>query len=175
MAVTASRSGELSSPRSKTTHSKSDASCRGSSCSSRSVSSPNDCLNTLSREPRNRLWWSALSRLSSRRLPGRCNGTNRRLASAKLGEIFFPQAKALGVDVDQELSPRLLKHVALVGEMLKSFPQAASAIDQLLGMSLGRLRIERVTERIGAERVAQRDRQTQRVVELKLSEKIHGP
>ena len=65
--------------------------------------------------------------------------------------------------------------MALVGELLKSFPQAASAIDQLLGMSLGRLRIERVTERIGAERVAQRQRETRHVAELKLIEKIDGP
>lgn len=36
----------------------------------------------------------------------------------------FPQAKELGVDVDQELSPRLQEKVALVGELLKSFPQS---------------------------------------------------
>ena len=52
--------------------------------------------------------------------------------------------------MDQELSPSLQEKVALVGELLKSFPQAASAVDQLLGLTIGRMRFERVTERSGA-------------------------
>ena len=69
----------------------------------------------------------------------------------------------MGVDVDQELSPSLQEKVALVGELLKSFPQAASAVDQLLGLPIGRMRFERLTERIGGERVAERDREAERV------------
>ena len=60
--------------------------------------------------------------------------------------------------MDQELSPSLQEKVALVGELLKSFPQAASAVDQLLGLTIGRMRFERLTQRIGGERVAERDR-----------------
>jgi hypothetical protein len=77
--------------------------------------------------------------------------------------------------VDQELSPRLQEKVALVGELLKSFPQAASAVDQLLGLTIGRMRIERVTERIGGERVAERDREAEQVAQLRLMDKIDGP
>ena len=65
--------------------------------------------------------------------------------------------------------------VALVGELLKSFPQAASAVDQLLGMAIGRMRFERVTERLGGERVAERDRDVEQVGQLRLMDKIAGP
>ena len=81
----------------------------------------------------------------------------------------------MGVDVDQELSPRLQEKVALVGELLKSFPQAASAVDPLLGLTIGRMRFERVTERIGGERVAERDRDAEQVARLRLMDKIDGP
>jgi hypothetical protein len=45
---------------------------------------------------------------------------------------FFPQAKALGVDVDQTLSPTLLEKVSYLGTQLKSFRQGETAIDKLL-------------------------------------------
>ena len=77
--------------------------------------------------------------------------------------------------MDQELSPSLQEKVALVGELLKSFPQAASAVDQLLGLTIGRMRFERVTERIGGERVVQRDRDAEQVAQLRLMDKIDGP
>ena len=77
----------------------------------------------------------------------------------------------MGVDVDQELSPSLQEKVALVGELLKSFPQAASAVDQLLGLPIGRMRLKRVTERIGGERVAERDRDAEQVAQLRLMDK----
>lgn len=79
------------------------------------------------------------------------------------------------MDVDQELSPRLQEHVAFVGELLKSFPQAAGAVDRLLGLAIGRMRFERVTERIGTERVAERDREADEVEQLRLMDKITGP
>ena len=65
--------------------------------------------------------------------------------------------------------------MALVGELLKSFPQAASAVDRLLGMAIGRMRFERVTERLGGERVAERDRDAEQVAQLRLMDKIAGP
>ena len=77
--------------------------------------------------------------------------------------------------MDQELAPSVLRQVALVGELLKSFPQAASAFEELLGMSLGRQRVERTTERVGDERVEERDQDAQSVAALPLMEKIAGP
>lgn len=77
--------------------------------------------------------------------------------------------------MDQELSPSLQEKVALVGELLKSFPQAASAVDRLLGLTIGRMRFERVTERLGGERVAERDRDAEQVAQLRLMDKVAGP
>ena len=65
--------------------------------------------------------------------------------------------------------------VSLVGELLKSFPQAASAVDQLLDMAIGRMRFGRVTERHGDERVTERDVDTEQVTQLRLMDKIAGP
>ena len=64
----------------------------------------------------------------------------------------FSRIEAEALEVGRELSPSMQEKVALVGELLKSFPQAASAVDQLLGLTIGRMRFERVTERIGGER-----------------------
>ena len=55
--------------------------------------------------------------------------------------------------------------------MLKSFPQTDVAFQKLLGINLGRKRIERITERIGAERVQQRDIAVDAVAALKLMPK----
>ena len=44
-----------------------------------------------------------------------------------------------------------------LGTVLSSFPQAEAAVGHLLGVPVGRKLIERTTERIGAERVADRD------------------
>lgn len=85
------------------------------------------------------------------------NGISRSPASVNNGGIFFPQAKALGIDVDETLSPELLEQVTFLGTVLSSFPQAARSTRKVLGVRLGRKLIERVTERIGAERVAVRD------------------
>lgn len=40
---------------------------------------------------------------------------------SKARRDFFPQAKALGVDVDQPLSPSMLEKVSYLGVLLKSF------------------------------------------------------
>jgi hypothetical protein len=63
----------------------------------------------------------------------------------------------LGIDVDASLSPELLRQVTYLGTVLSSFPQAEAAVGALLGVPVGRKLIERTTERIGAERVADRD------------------
>jgi hypothetical protein len=81
----------------------------------------------------------------------------------------------LGVDVDQELSPSLQEKLVFVGVLLKSFPQASGAIEKLLEVVFGRERLERLTERIGRERVEQRVQDVQAVQQLTLMDKIHGP
>lgn len=79
------------------------------------------------------------------------------------------------MNVDQSLSPSLLEKVSYLGTLLKSFRQGEAAIAKLLDMTLGHKRIERITERIGAERVAESDRETEEFQALTLMEKLAGP
>ena len=81
----------------------------------------------------------------------------------------------MGIDVDQQLSPSMQEKLVYVGVLLKSFPQGATAIEKLLEVGLGRKRLERLTERIGAERVAERDQAREEVAQLTLMQKIQGP
>ena len=62
-----------------------------------------------------------------------------------------------------------------VAVLLKSFPQAAGAVKKLLEMEFGRERLERLTERIGTERVEQRQLEVETVAELTLMQKLEGP
>ena len=81
----------------------------------------------------------------------------------------------MGLDVDQELSPSLQQKLVCVGVLLKSFPQGEAAVQKLLELAVGRKRLERLTERIGAERVRDREREVQHVEQLTLMDKIGGP
>jgi hypothetical protein len=57
----------------------------------------------------------------------------------------------------KDFSPELMRQVTYPGTLLPSFPPAQAAAGQLLDVPLGRKFIERVTERIEVERVADRD------------------
>lgn len=81
----------------------------------------------------------------------------------------------MGLDVDEPLSPSLLEKASLLGTVLSSFPQAHHASEQLLEQVLGIKRIERLTERIGGERVAQRDAETDAWQVLPLVQKQAAP
>jgi len=81
----------------------------------------------------------------------------------------------LGVSVDETLSPSMAEKVSHLGTILRSFPQGESAAGKLLEMTLGRKRIERLTERIGGERVEERDSEVEAYRRLTLMEKLAGP
>lgn len=65
--------------------------------------------------------------------------------------------------------------MSYLGTLLQSFPDGEKAIGKLLEMMLGRKRIERLTERIGGERVAERVAEVERFENLTLTEKLAGP
>ena len=104
-------------------------------------------------------------------LPGR----SRKRTFRNLGRLFFPQARALGIQVDEDLSPTLIEKTVQLGTMLRSFPQARIASQSLLDVRLTTKRIERLTERIGQERVAERDAQVRTWQSLPLVEKLVAP
>jgi len=73
------------------------------------------------------------------------------------------------------LSPSLLEKVSYVGTLLKSFRQGDVAIKKLLEIALGHKRLERITERIGAERLVEADQEVIAFKALTLTEKLAGP
>lgn len=81
----------------------------------------------------------------------------------------------MGVSVDETLSPSLLEKVVDLGTLLRSFPQGETAAKKLLDMLLGRKRIERLTERVGGERVEEREGEVEAFGQLTLTEKLTGP
>jgi hypothetical protein len=81
----------------------------------------------------------------------------------------------LGISIDEPLAPSLQEKVSYLGTLLQSFPDGETAIRKLLEMTLGRKRIERLTERIGAERVGEREAEVELFEKLTLTEKLAGP
>lgn len=81
----------------------------------------------------------------------------------------------MGLRPDESLSPTLIEKVVYLGAMLRSFPQAEHAAQTLLELPLTSKRIERITERIGAERVAARDAQVAEWQSLPLLMKLAAP
>lgn len=81
----------------------------------------------------------------------------------------------MGISVDESLSPSLQEKVSYLGTLLQSFPQGETAVRKLLGMPLGRKRIERLTERTGGERVSEREGEVEVFRNLTLMEKLAGP
>lgn len=77
--------------------------------------------------------------------------------------------------MDETLSPALLEKASCLGTVLSSFPQAHQAGQRLLEQVLGIKRIERLTERIGGERVRERDAETAVFEALPLVEKPAAP
>lgn len=78
----------------------------------------------------------------------------------------------MGIDVDVALSPSLLDKVSFLGTLLKSFPQGEVAMQKLLEMVFGRKRIERITERIGGERLHEVEQELADFGRLTLMEKL---
>ena len=77
--------------------------------------------------------------------------------------------------VDEQLSPALLEHVTYLGTKLPSFRDAYEALDTILRIKIGVKRVERVTERIGAERVTQRDLEVTQWAQLPLVSRLAAP
>jgi len=77
--------------------------------------------------------------------------------------------------VDEPLSPRLQQQVVALGTRLRSFEEARAATRELLEIELTTKMVERLTERIGVERVAERDAAVLAWKELPLVGKLAAP
>jgi hypothetical protein len=81
----------------------------------------------------------------------------------------------LGLRVDEDLSPAVMRKSVHLATKLTSFQSAGESLAETAEVQLTTKRVERLTERIGAERVRERDRETKRWEQLPLVQKLAAP
>ena len=101
-------------------------------------------------------------------------GKNPKPTAVAAGSLFFPQTKSLGID-QTDLSPALQQKVCYAGIAGTSYEQGREMLLKLADLSVSTKQVERLTDRIGQERVAQRDAAVAAFVELPLVEKFAVP
>jgi hypothetical protein len=73
--------------------------------------------------------------------------------------LFFPQSQSLGLDVNYDYSPSVWRKLTYAGACSTSFWQASKDLKALAELTVSDERVRRAAERIGEERVAERDAQ----------------
>jgi len=81
---------------------------------------------------------------------------------------------SLGID-QSEASPALQQKITYAGTVSRSFAEGSELLQQLADLPVSAKQVERVTRRIGAERVAERDAQVAAYQALPLVEKFAVP
>jgi hypothetical protein len=99
---------------------------------------------------------------------------SRTVTAANVGRLFFPQSKSLGIDRG-EYSTAMLDKIVYAGTMGRSFEQASKDLRKLAEAEVPTKQVERVCQRIGDERVAERDEAVAAYQELPLSERKSAP
>ena len=84
-------------------------------------------------------------------------------------------SKLLGIEPDSQLTPGALAKVVHAGAHAGSFRQAEADLLALAELPVSSQRVRRATQRIGHERVAQRDEQVERFLNLPLPEQQRSP
>jgi hypothetical protein len=88
-------------------------------------------------------------------------------------KAFFPQSQALGID-QGHYSPSVLDLVCYAGANKPSFREASLDLDKLADLDVSEKQIERLCQRIGAERLAERDAQVAAFKAMSLVERKEG-
>jgi hypothetical protein len=99
---------------------------------------------------------------------------NRTVTAANVGRLFFPQSKSLGIDRG-EYSVAMLDKIVYAGVNNTSFAQGSQDLSKLAEVDVSAKQVERVCQRIGAERVAERDEAVAAYQELPLPERKTTP
>jgi hypothetical protein len=99
---------------------------------------------------------------------------NRTVTAANVGRLFFPQSKSLGIDRG-EFSTAMLDKIVYAGTMSRSFEQASKDLRKLAEVEVPPKQVERVCQRIGAERVTERDEAVAAYQKLPLIERKAVP
>jgi hypothetical protein len=101
-------------------------------------------------------------------------GLNLPPLAAAAARLFFPQSKSLGIDL-LSLSPGLLKKAVYAGSNSVSFEHASESMLHLAEQDIDASTIRRATDRIGQERLAQRDLLVESFANLPLIYKDRSP
>jgi hypothetical protein len=107
-------------------------------------------------------------------VPARPHGPSRKATAPAAGGLFFPQAKSLGIE-QTETSPTLQQKIVYAGVAGRSFADASQMLQRLADLPIDPKQVERLTEGIGDERVAQRNAATAAFEALPLVEKFAVP
>jgi hypothetical protein len=103
------------------------------------------------------------------------NGPNLDASVANVARLFFPQSRSLGLDRG-EASCSILAKITYAGVMAgTSFKQGGRTLANLADLKVSAKQVERVVQRIGAERCQQRDEQVEAFMRLPLVEKSKAP
>jgi len=99
---------------------------------------------------------------------------SRTVTATNVGRLFFPQSKSLGIDRGG-YSNAILDKIVYAGVNNSSFGQGSKDLLKLAEIEVPVKQVERVSERIGAERVAERDAAVQAYQALPLAERKAVP
>jgi hypothetical protein len=91
----------------------------------------------------------------------------------KCRKAFFPQSKSLGIDLGH-YSATLLDLICYAGANKPSFREASLDLDKIGNVHVHEKQVERLSKRIGSERLAERDEQVARFLRLPLVERCEG-
>jgi hypothetical protein len=86
-------------------------------------------------------------------------------------KAFFPQSKSLGIDLGH-YSVSVLDLISYAGANKPSFREGSLDLLKLGGLDVHEKQVERLSKRIGGERVAERDEQVARFLALPLVERL---
>ena len=111
---------------------------------------------------------------SSRPGPARPTGPNPKATAPAGGGLFFPPSKSPGIDQTDQ-SPAVQQKVVYAGIAGRSFAQAACLLEKLAALKVSVKQVERLPERIGGKRVAERDRAPAAFEALPLAKKFVAP
>ena len=80
----------------------------------------------------------------------------------------------MGID-QGNYSPHVLKKIVFAGTQTPSFAQGSAALEALAGLTISTKQVERITEKIGRERLEQRDRAVEDFRKLPLMTRCESP
>jgi len=90
------------------------------------------------------------------------------------GGLFSPQSRSLGLD-QTEASPAVQQQITYAGTVSRSFAEGSELLDRLADLPVSAKQVERITRRIGAERVRERDAAVAAYQALPLAERFAAP